>query len=77
MHPRLTLIVAQQHIADLRAAAEHVRLVQVATTASSRKAAVAAAPVTLSAGTAADSPIRTRPHGMAGQAEGVSVACPQ
>jgi len=60
MHPQLTLIVAQQHIADLRRAADHNRLVQAATTASrsdaptaSRSDAptagrpVAAAPVTL------------------------------
>ena len=50
MHPQLTLIVAQQHIADLRRAADHDRLMQAATTASSSDAAgrpVAAAPVTL------------------------------
>jgi hypothetical protein len=53
MHPRLTVIVAQQHIADLRRAADHDRLVQAATTAASSHAvpaprhAAAAAPVTL------------------------------
>jgi hypothetical protein len=31
MHPQLTLIVAQQHIADLRRAADHGRLVHTAT----------------------------------------------
>ena len=49
MHPRLTLILAQQHIADLRRAADHDRLVQAATTAKRSDAAsrpVAAAPVT-------------------------------
>ena len=76
MHPQLTVIVAQQHIADLRRAADHDRLVQAATTASSSNAAVAAAPVTLFAGSAAASLKRTRPHGMAGQVEGVTVACP-
>jgi hypothetical protein len=33
MHPRLTVIVAQQHIAELRRAADHDRLVHTATTA--------------------------------------------
>ena len=33
MHPQLTLIVAQQHIADLRRAADHNRLVHTVTTA--------------------------------------------
>jgi hypothetical protein len=33
MHPQLTLIVAQQHIADLHRAADHDRLVHTATTA--------------------------------------------
>jgi hypothetical protein len=52
MHPQLTLIVAQEHIADLRRAADHDRLVQAATTASRSHAPtagrpVAAAPVTL------------------------------
>jgi hypothetical protein len=52
MHPQLTLIAAQQHIADLRRAADHDRLVQAATTASRSDAStagrpVAAAPVTL------------------------------
>jgi len=49
MHPQLTAI-AQQHIADLRRAADHHRLVQAATTASNSDAAgrpVAAAPVRL------------------------------
>ena len=52
MHPKLTPIVAQQHIADLRRAADHDRLMQAATTASRSDAPtagrpVAAAPVTL------------------------------
>ena len=52
MHPRLTLIVAQQHIADLHRAADHDRLVQAATTDTRSDAPaagrpVAAAPVTL------------------------------
>jgi hypothetical protein len=52
MHPRLTPIVAQQHIVDLRRAADHDRLVRAATTASRSDAPtadrpVAAAPVTL------------------------------
>jgi hypothetical protein len=52
MHPQLTPIVAQQHTADLRRAADHHRLVQAATTASRSDAPtsgrpVAAAPVTL------------------------------
>ena len=52
MHPQLTLIVAQQHIADLRRAADHDALAQAATTASRSDAPtasrpVAAAPVTL------------------------------
>jgi hypothetical protein len=52
MHPHLTLVVAQQHIDELRRAADHDRLVQAATTASCSDAAtagrpVAAAPVTL------------------------------
>jgi hypothetical protein len=51
MHPQLTLIAAQQHIADLHRAADHNRLVHTATTAASSHAvpaprhAVAAAPV--------------------------------
>ena len=76
MHPQLTLIVAQQHVADLRRAADCDRLAQAAITASSNNAAVDAAPVTLSAGPAA-SLTPTRPHGMAGPVEGVTVACPQ
>ena len=52
MHPRLTLIIAQQQTADLRRAADHDRLVHAATTASRSDAPtagrpVAAAPVTL------------------------------
>jgi hypothetical protein len=35
MHPQLTLIAAQQHIADLHRAADHNRLVHTATTTSS------------------------------------------
>jgi hypothetical protein len=35
MHPELTLIVAQQRIADLHRAADHNRLVHTATTATS------------------------------------------
>jgi|HubBroStandDraft_6_1064221.scaffolds.fasta_scaffold2171509_2 hypothetical protein len=35
MHPQLTLTVAQQHIADVRRAADHRRLVHTATTATS------------------------------------------
>ena len=38
MHPQLTLIVAQQHIADLHRAADHNRLVHTATTATSNHA---------------------------------------
>jgi hypothetical protein len=51
MHPGLTLIAAQQHIADLHRAADHNRLVHNATTATSSHAApaprhaAAAAPV--------------------------------
>ena len=50
MHPQLTLIVAQQHIADLRRAADHNRLVHAATTATSSQTGpaphhAAAAPV--------------------------------
>lgn len=50
MHPQLTVIVALEHMADLRRAADHDRLVHAATTASSSDAAgrpVAAVPVTL------------------------------
>lgn len=36
MHPTLTLIVAQEHIADLHRAADHDRLVHTATTATRR-----------------------------------------
>jgi hypothetical protein len=48
MHPQLTPIVAQQHTADLRRAADYHRLVQAAATAS-RSAAPppGAPPVTL------------------------------
>jgi hypothetical protein len=35
MHPQLTLIAAQDHIADLHRAADHNRLVPTATTAAS------------------------------------------
>jgi hypothetical protein len=50
MHPQLTLIVAQQRIADLLRAADHDRLVHTATTATSSHAVpaprhAAAAPV--------------------------------
>lgn len=46
MHPQLTLIAAQQHIADLHRAADHNRLVHTATTANSSHAVhAAAAPV--------------------------------
>jgi len=50
MHPQLTLIVAQQHIADLHRAADHDRLVHTATTATTSYAVgaprhAAAAPV--------------------------------
>ena len=75
MHPLLTVMVAQQHIADLRRAADHDRLVQAATTASSINASVASAPSTLSAGSTAASLKRTRAQGMASQVEGVTVAC--
>ena len=38
MHPQLTLIVAQQHIADLHRAADHNRLVHTVTTPTSSHA---------------------------------------
>jgi hypothetical protein len=38
MHPQLTLMVAQQHIADLHRAADHNRLVHTATIATSTHA---------------------------------------
>jgi hypothetical protein len=38
MHPRLTLILAQQHLADLRRAADHNRVVHGASTTSSHAA---------------------------------------
>ena len=41
MHPQLTLIVAQQQIADLRRAADHDRLVHAVTTASGSDAVAA------------------------------------
>ena len=41
MHPQLTLIVAQQRIADLLRAADHDRLVHTATTATSSHAVLA------------------------------------
>ena len=50
MHPELTFIAAQQHIADLHRAADHDRLVRAATTATGSRAGptarhAAAAPV--------------------------------
>ena len=50
MHPQLTLLAAQQHIADLHRAVDHNRLVHAATTATSSHAVpaprhAAAAPV--------------------------------
>jgi hypothetical protein len=51
MHPQITLIVAQQRIADLHRAADHNRLVHTASSATSSHAvpaprhAAAAAPV--------------------------------
>jgi hypothetical protein len=47
MHPQLTLIIAQQHIADLRRAADHNRLVHTATSSHAGPAPrhAAAAPV--------------------------------
>jgi hypothetical protein len=52
MHPRLTVILAEEHIADLHRAADHYRLVHTATTANSQPSStagrhVAAAPGTL------------------------------
>jgi hypothetical protein len=41
VHPQLTLIVAQQHIADLHRAADHRRLVHAATTATNSHAVAA------------------------------------
>jgi hypothetical protein len=41
MHPQLTLILAQQHIADLHRAADHNRLVHTGTTATSSHAVLA------------------------------------
>lgn len=41
MHPQLTLIAAQQHIADLHRAADHNRLVHTATTATNSHAVAA------------------------------------
>ena len=38
MHPRLSLIAAQQNVADLHRAADHNRLVHAATTATSSHA---------------------------------------
>ena len=49
MHPQLTLIVAQQHIADLHRAADHDRLVQAATTAGRSDAPTASRPVAAAA----------------------------
>ena len=47
MHPQLTLIVAQEHIADLHRAADHNRLVHTATSSHAVPAPryAAAAPV--------------------------------
>ena len=50
MHPQLTPMVAQQHIADLHRAADHNRLVHIATADASSRAVpaprhAAAAPV--------------------------------
>jgi hypothetical protein len=73
MHPQLILMVAQQQITDLRRAADHDRLVQAATTASSSDAAARPSPPRQSrscAGSEAASLKRTRPHGMAGQVKG-------
>jgi hypothetical protein len=49
MHPQLTLIVAQEHIADLHRAADHNRLVHTATSSHAAPAPrhTAAAPVSL------------------------------
>ena len=44
MHPQVTLIAAQQHIADLQRAADHKRLVHTATTATSSHAVPAPRP---------------------------------
>ncbi len=44
MHPQLTIIAAQQHIADLHRAADHNRLVHIATTATSSHAVPAPPP---------------------------------
>ena len=45
MHPRLTIILAEQHIADLHRAAEHHRLVHTATTAKPQRPPTAGRPV--------------------------------
>ena len=68
MHPQVTLIAAQQHIADLHRAADHNRLVHTATTATSSHAIpaprhAAAAPVSSCAGSAAAWLKRTRCSG--------------
>jgi hypothetical protein len=55
MHPQLTLIATQQHIADLHRAADHNRLTHTATTATSATSSravpaprhAAAAPISL------------------------------
>jgi hypothetical protein len=75
MHTQLTLIVAQQHIADRRRAADHDRLAQAATTARRSETPtggrpVAAAPVMLIGRLGRRIAQRTRPHGKAGQVEG-------
>jgi hypothetical protein len=70
MHSGLTVIDAQQHIVDLRRAAEHHRLVQAATTASRSDAPPLVAPPPRRSRSFAGSLKRTRPHGKAGQVEG-------
>jgi len=47
MHPQVTLIVAQQPIADLHRAADHARLVHAAISHAAPATSHAAAPVTL------------------------------
>jgi hypothetical protein len=42
MHPRLTLILAEQHLADLRRAADHARVARVARVATSTTSSHAA-----------------------------------
>jgi hypothetical protein len=45
MHPQLTVILAQQHIADLRRAADHNRVVHATTSTTSSHAAHAPRPM--------------------------------